>query len=203
MTARGKIVTGLAIASAVLTVPVAAAATGEHDAAAGHEATQASYALPLPHDALPRDEYDDPHHDYPSIDLPVPTGTDAYAVTSGQAVVFTDSGCGNGVELSADDGALYTYCHFDSHAISSGPVQPGQLLGATGNTGNSTGPHRHFQIKTDGAAVLRCPQNMLLAIYDGLAPPLPTDLPTSGCSTLRSTADNPRLDHLSEPASQH
>ena len=188
MQARGKIVTGIVIALAGLTIPVAAAATGDD---AGVRAT---YALPLPGDALPRDEYDDPHHDYPAIDLPVPTGTEAYAVSSGQAVVFTDSGCGNGVELTADDGALYTYCHFDSHAIQSGPVQAGQLLGATGNTGNSTGPHLHFQIKTDGT--LRCPQNLLLAIFDGAQPPLPTDLPTDGCSTLRETKDNPKLDDI-------
>jgi murein DD-endopeptidase MepM/ murein hydrolase activator NlpD len=186
MTARGKIAIGLAVALAAITVPVATAATADEDTAA----PRATYALPIPQDALPRDEYDDPHHDYPAIDLPTPTGTDAYAVTSGQAVVFTDSGCGNGVELTGDDGALYTYCHFDSHAIGSGPVQPGQLLGATGNTGNSTGPHLHFQIKTDGT--LRCPQNMLLAIFDGQAPPAPTDLPTSGCSNLAA----PQLDHL-------
>lgn len=191
MSARGKIVIGIALALAALTVPVAAAASGDHDTTA-----QASYALPLPHDALPRSEYDDPHHDYPAIDLPVGIGTDAYAVTSGQAVVFSDSGCGNGVELTGDDGALYTYCHFDSHAIGSGPVQSGQLLGATGNTGNSTGPHLHFQIKTNGT--LRCPQNMLLAIYDGQAPPAPTDLPTSGCSTRHA----PQLDFLPDNA-QH
>ncbi|MFC7109763.1 hypothetical protein ACFQQB_60875 [Nonomuraea rubra] len=34
-----------------------------------------SFSLPLPRTALPRSEYDDPHHDYPAIDLPVGTGT--------------------------------------------------------------------------------------------------------------------------------
>lgn len=148
------------------------------------------YALPLPQDALPRSEYDDPHHNYPAIDLPVPEGTEAYAVTSGDAVVFTDSSCGNGVQLAGSDGATYVYCHFSQHSIGDGPVEPGQLIGLTGTTGNSTGPHLHFQIRTSDDA-LRCPQEMLLAIYDGAAPPAPTDLPTSGCSYTSGRAAIP------------
>lgn len=185
MSKRGPLLlaAGLALVAAAIAVPTAIAAPADEPA------PQAEYALPLPQDALPRDEYDDPHHDYPAIDLPVPTGTDAYAITAGDAVVFTDSGCGNGVELTGEDGALYTYCHFDSHAVESGPVAPGDLLGATGDTGNSTGPHLHLQIKTDGT--LRCPQNMLLAIFDGEAPPAPTDLPTSGCSNFSANPQAP------------
>jgi murein DD-endopeptidase MepM/ murein hydrolase activator NlpD len=183
---------------AIVAQPVAAAVRGAADPAAtdrtaapreGHSTAVAAYALPLPQTALPRSEYDDPHHDYPAIDLPVPTGTQAYAITAGQAEVFTDSGCGNGVELTGDDGALYTYCHFDRHSVGSGRVGTGQLLGLTGSTGNSTGPHLHFQIKTSGT--LRCPQPMLLAIFDGLAPPAPTSLPTSGCSFATANPQAP------------
>jgi murein DD-endopeptidase MepM/ murein hydrolase activator NlpD len=178
-----------ATAIALVSQPVIAAVSGTDDAkpapnhaAASDNAAAAAvaYRLPLRKRALPRREYDDPHHDYPAIDLPVPSGTRAYAVTSGRAAVFTDAGCGKGVQLTGDNGAVYTYCHFRKHSIRSGRVGAGKLIGRTGNTGNSSGPHLHFQIRTpDGR--LRCPQRMLLALYDGRRPPRPGNLPTSGC----------------------
>ncbi|MEV4760697.1 peptidoglycan DD-metalloendopeptidase family protein [Micromonospora sp. NPDC049559] len=138
-------------------------------------------SLPLPRTALPRSEYDDPHHDYPAIDLPVPTGTPAYAVRAGTVARVNDSSCGQGINLTGTDGAVYTYCHFSAWSVANGAsVSAGQQLGSTGNTGNSTGPHLHFGIRTSGT--LRCPQNFLLALYDGVAPPAATSLPTSGCS---------------------
>jgi hypothetical protein len=139
-----------------------------------------TYRLVLAHNALPRSEYDDPHHDYPAIDLPVGTGTDAFAVTSG-SVSYAGGDCGLGIILNGDDGVQYTYCHFSARRVNSGArVSAGQFIGDTGSTGNSTGPHLHFQIRAGGA--LRCPQRMLLALYDGAAVPNPNGLPTSGCS---------------------
>ncbi|MGX7825977.1 peptidoglycan-binding protein [Actinokineospora sp. 24-640] len=139
------------------------------------------FSLPLPRSALPRSEYDDPHHDYPAIDLPVGTGTAAYAVRSGVANRVNDSSCGLGIRLSGDDGAVYIYCHFSAWSVASGArVSAGTRIGSTGNTGNSTGPHLHFGIKT--GATNRCPQRYLLAIYDGVTPPSAASLPTSGCS---------------------
>ncbi|WP_422769105.1 peptidoglycan DD-metalloendopeptidase family protein [Plantactinospora sp. WMMC1484] len=139
------------------------------------------FSLPLPRTALPRSEYDDPHHDYPAIDLPVPTGTAAYAVRAGTVVRIDDSSCGRGINLTGTDGAIYTYCHFSAWSVASGAtVTAGQRIGSTGNTGNSTGPHLHFGIRT--GSTRRCPQNFLLALYDGVTPPAATSLPTSGCS---------------------
>ncbi|MGI5151150.1 peptidoglycan DD-metalloendopeptidase family protein [Plantactinospora sp. CA-294935] len=140
-----------------------------------------SFSLPLPRTALPRSEYDDPHHDYPAIDLPVPTGTAAYAVRAGTVVRINDSSCGQGINLTGTDGAIYTYCHFSAWSVASGAtVTAGQRIGSTGNTGNSTGPHLHFGIRTGSTS--RCPQNFLLALYDGVTPPAASSLPTSGCS---------------------
>ncbi len=140
----------------------------------------AGWSLPLSRSALPRGEYDDPHHDYPAIDLPVGTGTRALAVTAGTVALVNDSSCGRGVVLTAN-GTRFVYCHFSQHAVASGAtVQAGQLIGYTGNTGNSTGPHLHFGIKIGTTS--HCPQRLLLAIYDGVAPPAPSSLPTSGCS---------------------
>ncbi|MGC4805387.1 peptidoglycan DD-metalloendopeptidase family protein [Micromonospora sp. DT233] len=139
------------------------------------------FSLPLPKSALPRSEYDDPHHDYAAIDLPVGTGTRAYAVRAGTVTIINDSSCGQGVNLTGADGATYTYCHFSAWSVSNGAtVTAGQQVGLTGNTGNSTGPHLHFGIRT--GTTRRCPQNFLLALYDGVTPPAATSLPTSGCS---------------------
>jgi peptidoglycan hydrolase-like protein with peptidoglycan-binding domain len=139
------------------------------------------YALPLDRNRVPRSEYDDPHHDYPAIDLQIPSGTPLYAVTSGTVTRIQGGSCGNGYSLTGNDGATYTYCHLSRFvALSGATVNAGDLLGYSGNTGNSTGPHLHLAIKYDGSR--RCPQSMLLAIYDGTAVPTPSTLPKSGCT---------------------
>jgi peptidoglycan hydrolase-like protein with peptidoglycan-binding domain len=139
-----------------------------------------AYSLPLPRDSQPRDEWDDPHHDYPALDMQTPEGTDVFATQAGSATtIVEDGGCGIGVIVNGADGAEYTYCHMSAHVIAGGEVQAGQKIGESGNTGSSTGPHLHVQIDTGD---LRCPGPMMLAIYDGTTVPAPTELPTSGCS---------------------
>ncbi|MFD9831973.1 peptidoglycan DD-metalloendopeptidase family protein [[Kitasatospora] papulosa] len=138
------------------------------------------YSYVLPHSAVSRGELDDPHHDYAAIDIPVPTGTPVYAVTRG-TVGHIDGGFGNGITLTDVNGVTYIYGHLDSRGVATGTtVAPGQYLGKSGNTGQSTGPHLHFEIRIDG--VKHCPQQQLLALYDGATPPAPSSLPTSGCS---------------------
>jgi murein DD-endopeptidase MepM/ murein hydrolase activator NlpD len=148
----------------------------------GRSGSGGQYALPLARSALPRSEYDDPHHDYPAIDLPVGTGTNAFAASAGSVAIVNDSSCGRGVVITNSAGVRFIYCHFSSWAVSGGQsVSAGQLVGFTGNTGNSTGPHLHFAIKTGTTS--RCPQRFLLALYDGTAVPNPATLPTTGCFT--------------------
>ncbi|WP_222871477.1 peptidoglycan DD-metalloendopeptidase family protein [Nonomuraea sp. PA05] len=147
-----------------------------------------AFSLPLARGALPRSEYDDPHHDYPAIDLPVGTGTPVYAVRAGTVTVIDDSLCGRGINLTGTDGAIYTYCHFSSWSVSGGAsVGAGQQIGLSGNTGNSTGPHLHFGIRT--GSTRRCPQNFLLALYDGATPPAASSLPTTGCFYATRSAE--------------
>ncbi|MGW9451500.1 peptidoglycan-binding protein [Streptomyces sp. NPDC055632] len=125
-----------------------------------------------------------PHHDYPASDIAVETGTPAYAITSGTARLNggLDESCGLGVAIDGDDGIIYQYCHLDSRSVSDGTrVTAGQLVAHTGNTGNSTGPHLHFGIFRQGVSV--CPQQLLIALYDGLTPPSPWTLPASGCTS--------------------
>ncbi|HEX6291954.1 MAG TPA: peptidoglycan-binding protein [Herpetosiphonaceae bacterium] len=153
--------------------------TWEHLVGSASGGGTGGYSLPLPRSALPRSEYDDPHHDYPAIDLPVPTGTPVYATRGGSATRVSGSSCGYGYSVAGNDGATYVYCHLNSFVAGNTTVNTGQLLGYSGNTGNSTGPHLHFGIKYGG--VSRCPQRLLLAIYDGTAVPHPSTLPTTGC----------------------
>ena len=121
-----------------------------------------------------------PHHTYPAIDIPVPSGTRYYAITGGTVATFTDSTCGNGLTLYGDDGARYTYCHASSLVVKSGRVSPGTLLGFTGATGDATGAHLHLQVDIPGATH-RCPQTFLQAMFNGSPVPAVGSLPTSGC----------------------
>ena len=158
-------------------------ATGTVDTATWRALVSTSsidYSLPVARDTLPRSEYDDPHHDYPAIDLPVAEGTPVLAIRGGEATPVNDSSCGYGVVIQATDGGRYSYCHFRQPALVSGAVTTGQHIGYSGNTGNSTGPHLHVGIRRNGVSV--CPQPLLLAIYDGVTPPSIAELPTSGCT---------------------
>lgn len=141
-----------------------------------------NYSLPIARANVPRSEYDDPHHTYPAIDIEVPTGTRVFAIKGGNANTFYQAeGCGYGVRINAADGAVYTYCHLSAFRIADGAtVYAGNIIGLSGNTGTSSGPHLHVQIRSGG--FLRCPQNLLLAIYDGTTIPAPSSLPTSGCT---------------------
>ena len=127
-----------------------------------------AYALPVErrwYDEHP-DWFTRPHHDYPAIDLPVPTGTPLFAVTAG-VIVGTPTGgkCGIGIIFNGDDGAQYTYCHGrpGSQTASVGDrIAVGQHILDSASTGNSTGQHLHLGIEIDG--IQRCPQSALQAI---------------------------------------
>jgi hypothetical protein len=152
----------------------------------GDLAVSGDYALPV--EQIWYDEHPDwftrPHHDYPAVDIPVPTGTPLYAVTSGVVVSTPTSGrCGIGVILNGDDSAQYTYCHgrSGSHAVEIGDrVTAGQYLIDSGSTGNSNGPHLHLAIRIDGTS--RCPQPLLIGIATR-SPLVASTLPTEGCTS--------------------
>ncbi|MEH0823498.1 MULTISPECIES: peptidoglycan-binding protein [unclassified Micromonospora] len=139
-----------------------------------------TWAPVIDRSVLPRSEYDDPHHDYPAIDLPTETGVTTYAITAG-TVSHAGGSCGYGVGITGDDGAYYLFCHLSSRSVAAGArVSAGQIIGYTGATGNVTGPHLHIEVRVGG--VNRCPQRLLLAIYDGATVPAAASLPSSGCS---------------------
>ena len=87
------------------------------------------------------------------VDLRASEGTDVYAIANGEVTIAKSSStAGNYIELCHDtnnDGScdLYTrYLHLSSMAVSEGDtVNGGQVIGKSGNTGRSKGPHLHFE----------------------------------------------------------
>ncbi|GMU78501.1 MAG: hypothetical protein AMXMBFR46_12960 [Acidimicrobiia bacterium] len=158
------------------------------------------YAYPGPIDLFATAPVDRPHHDYPAWDWGVPVGTPLYALRGGTVVAVTtfahnwwDYGCnadargcdpcGIGVTIADDTNTQWTYCHGSAlHTHVGDAIAAGTQLLTSGNTGSSTGPHLHLQIRTaDGA--LRCPQPLLRALRDRGHGLDPAGLPTAGCIT--------------------
>ena len=64
------------------------------------------------------------------------------------------NGYGNTIIISHGDGLKTRYAHLSSFLVSIGQsVEQGTTIGKSGNTGNSTGPHLHFEILLDGEPV--------------------------------------------------
>ncbi|MFE1512595.1 peptidoglycan DD-metalloendopeptidase family protein [Streptomyces sp. NPDC058726] len=84
------------------------------------------------------------------VDFSVPTGTSLKAVGSGTVVSAGWAGAyGNQVVIQLADGHYAQYAHLSSLSVSAGQsVTGGQQVGLSGSTGNSTGPHLHFEIRT-------------------------------------------------------
>jgi len=115
-----------------------------------------------------------PHHDHPSIDIPVPVGTPFYAITAGSITDFDTDTCGNGIQINGTDGVQYVYCHASERDVKTGQkVTAGTQLGLTGESGEGlTGPHLHFQINYPiKPHTVRCPQTLLWALYTNAQPP--------------------------------
>lgn len=89
------------------------------------------------------------------VDFAASTGTSIYSWKDG--VVTTacwSGGYGNFIEVRHNDGTVSRYGHCSKIAVSKGQtVSAGQTIGYVGSTGNSTGPHLHFEIKVNGSFV--------------------------------------------------
>jgi len=88
------------------------------------------------------------HHD--GIDIPAPRGTPIIAVDSGM-VIYSDDGIrgyGNMIVISHGDDVFTVYAHNKKNKVSKGEkVKKGETIALVGNTGRSTGPHLHFEIR--------------------------------------------------------
>lgn len=87
-------------------------------------------------------------------DIGAPSGTPILAADSGVATVIPDNGNGYGnyIMINHGGGRVTLYAHMSAFAISGGAtVTQGQVIGYVGSTGNSTGPHLHFEVRVNGA----------------------------------------------------
>ena len=89
------------------------------------------------------------------IDIAVPTGTAVAAAASGR-VIYAGwmGGYGNLVVIDHGGGIATAYGHNSSIVVGYGStVSQGQTISLSGSTGNSTGPHVHFEVRVNGSPV--------------------------------------------------
>ncbi|HEU0310952.1 MAG TPA: M23 family metallopeptidase [Sphingomicrobium sp.] len=86
------------------------------------------------------------------LDFKGPTGAPIYAAARGKvAFVGRRPGYGKCVEIDHGNGLRTRYAHMSAFRARIGqPVLAGQLIGAVGSTGRSTGPHLHFEVRLHG-----------------------------------------------------
>ncbi|MBS1892833.1 MAG: peptidoglycan DD-metalloendopeptidase family protein, partial [Actinobacteria bacterium] len=92
---------------------------------------------------------------HPGIDIGVPEGTPIKAAASGTVVLMQSEaesgGYGNYTCIDHGGGLSTCYAHQSSFATSLGAaVGQGEVIGYSGNTGMSTGPHLHFEVRVNG-----------------------------------------------------
>lgn len=86
------------------------------------------------------------------IDIAAPTGSSVLAAADGE-VIYSDDGVrgyGNMVMLKHKDGFITIYAHNRENLVKGGEmVEKGSVIARLGNTGNSSGPHLHFEVRKD------------------------------------------------------
>lgn len=89
------------------------------------------------------------------IDIAVPTGTPVHASDTGTVrIAGWMGGYGNYICIQHSSSMSTCYGHNSSLRVSVGQsVSKGQVIAASGNTGNSTGPHVHFEVRINGTQV--------------------------------------------------
>ncbi len=94
-------------------------------------------------------------HLHDGIDINAPTGTPVAAVASGTVTTAGWlGGYGYAVKVDHGDGIMTMYAHLSEVAVWEGQwVEAGELVGYSGSTGNSTGPHLHFTVLVWGEPV--------------------------------------------------
>ncbi|MGW7525398.1 peptidoglycan DD-metalloendopeptidase family protein [Streptomyces sp. NPDC054783] len=89
------------------------------------------------------------------IDFPVSYGTTVMAATDGVVSTKWNSAYGNMMIVTAKDGTETWYCHLSSYRVPAGTsVKAGEPIAYSGNSGNSTGPHLHFEVRPAGGAAI-------------------------------------------------
>ena len=89
------------------------------------------------------------------IDVAAKVGTPIYASDNGTVLEaeYKNNGYGKFISIDHGNGYITNYAHCSEILVSKGDVvAKGDLIGKVGNTGRSTGPHLHFEVRQDGKA---------------------------------------------------
>ncbi|MFC8079831.1 peptidoglycan DD-metalloendopeptidase family protein [Streptomyces sp. NPDC057307] len=125
--------------------------------AAAKEAARPKFAIPVANHALSA-YYGQAGVNWMSmhtgIDFPVAYGTPVMAATDGTVRTQWNGAYGNMAIVTAADGTETWYCHLSSTKIRSGSVKAGDEIAYSGNSGNSTGPHLHFEVRPGGGSAI-------------------------------------------------
>lgn len=99
------------------------------------------------------------------LDISIDEGTPVKATANGVVIfVGENSGFGNTVKIFHGNGIVTLYGHLRDYTVRTGDrVKRGDIIGHVGNTGRSTGPHLHYEVRVDGIPVN--PQNYILESF--------------------------------------
>ena len=91
-------------------------------------------------------------HGYNAVDLGTPIGTPIHASAAGKVIVSKNSGWNGGygqyIVIRHNNGVQTLYAHLSRNDVGVGAyVEQNQVIGGSGNTGKSTGPHLHFEVR--------------------------------------------------------
>jgi murein DD-endopeptidase MepM/ murein hydrolase activator NlpD len=93
---------------------------------------------------------------HPGIDFSAPQGTPVYATGDGKVreVKTLFGGYGKYIEIDHGFGYITLYAHLSGFEVRKGQnIKRGELIGYVGNTGQSTAPHLHYEVRKDGKVV--------------------------------------------------
>jgi len=107
-----------------------------------------AYKLPIPGSILTQGV-----HGSNGVDFGAPVGTTVKAAMSGEVIIAKKDGAYNGgygnyIVIKHSNGTQTLYAHLSSVSVSIGDaVSAGEVIAKSGNTGRSTGPHLHFEVR--------------------------------------------------------
>ncbi|NQV02899.1 MAG: M23 family metallopeptidase [Bacteroidia bacterium] len=102
------------------------------------------------------------------VDFTAPVGTEIYAAGNGVVIKAGRNFGGYGNRVVVDHGYTYStlYAHMSKILVRKGDkVKRGQVIGLVGNTGKSTAPHLHYEVRKNGIAM-----NPIYFFYNDITP---------------------------------
>ena len=85
------------------------------------------------------------------IDIAANRGDEIAAADAGEVIWSDwDNSYGNFIKIRHDNGLVTCYAHMSKRLVEVGDrVKQGEIIGLVGSTGQSTGPHLHFEVRTE------------------------------------------------------